>query len=396
MADYKFINSSGVVIPDLAGTRNQVIAEFKAVFGADLVTDPSTPQGKLITRIAEERDSIARNNAELANQINPDIAGGIALDALWRLTAGSRRGATKTLIKDAILSGIPGTFVPEGSLAKTSSGDIFLLSSPRIIGGSGTINGDFLSKEYGPIQVPPHGLESVASSVLGWETVDNPHKSIPGKLVESDPEVRRRRRKTLALQSTSVDEAIISRVYDLPLVRSLNFLENYTDQDLVIEGIPLRKHSIWVCVEGGFDNEIAQALRESKTIGAGYNGDQLITVKDPISEREYEVRFDRPNIINLSIRVTVKKSSLNLSELIPQLIMNYVEGRVEGDVSFIVGSEVSPWEIAGTINQQEPSINVRKVELSISGSGIWATDIIPVGAKGLAKTQPSAIQVIVE
>ncbi|MFU1946074.1 hypothetical protein ACLQ81_17090, partial [Bordetella avium] len=68
MADYKFISSRGVVIADTADTRAQVESEFRAVFGDDMPTDPATPQGKLITRIVEERDAIARNNAELANQ----------------------------------------------------------------------------------------------------------------------------------------------------------------------------------------------------------------------------------------------------------------------------------------------------------------------------------------
>src|SRR5690606_17916986 len=102
MADYQFLVSSGVIVPDLAETRAQVEAEFLAVFGQDMVTDPSTPQGQFITRIAEERDAIARNNAALANQINPDISGGVFLDALWRLTGGGRRGAVRSLINEVV------------------------------------------------------------------------------------------------------------------------------------------------------------------------------------------------------------------------------------------------------------------------------------------------------
>lgn len=396
MADYKYIHSSGVIVPDLSDTRNQVIAEFRAVFGADLATDPSTPQGKLITRIAEERDALARNNAEMANQINPDIAGGVALDALWRLTGGSRRGSVRSSINGVVMSGVPGTLIPAGSRARSQAGDLFSLKYNRVIGSSGSVLGEFVALEPGPIRVPENGLDTVASSVLGWETVTNPNPSIPGRFVESDAESRRRRRQTLGLHSVSVDEAIVSRLYDLPLVRSLNFLENDSDEDRVIEGIPMRKHSIWVCVEGGIDSDIAQALRATKTVGAGYNGDVVVEVPDRITGRPYEVKFDRPDVINLMIRVRAKASSLDLTTLIPELIMNYVEGRVEGDVSFVVGSDVSPWEIAGTINQQEPSITVRKVELSVAGTGNWSTDVFTVGAKGLAKTQLSSIQVLLE
>ncbi|SUW69024.1 hypothetical protein [Bordetella avium] len=79
MADYKFISSRGVVIADTADTRAQVESEFRAVFGDDMPTDPATPQGKLITRIVEERDAIARNNAELATKSTPPKLAGFFL-----------------------------------------------------------------------------------------------------------------------------------------------------------------------------------------------------------------------------------------------------------------------------------------------------------------------------
>ena len=59
--------------------------------------------------------------------------------------------------------------------------------------------------------------------------------------------------------------------------------------------------------------------------------------------------------------------------------MNYVNGDIEGDRSFVVGKDVSPWEIAGAINQQESRLSVVKVELSEVGSGVWSTDVFSVG-----------------
>lgn len=89
MAEYNYITSSGVIIPDTAEQRTAVENEFKAVFGQDLDISPETPQGVLITMETENRDAIVRNNAELANQINPDLAGGVFLDAIWALMGGA-------------------------------------------------------------------------------------------------------------------------------------------------------------------------------------------------------------------------------------------------------------------------------------------------------------------
>ncbi|MBP3932282.1 MAG: hypothetical protein J6D44_00175, partial [Pseudomonas sp.] len=96
MADYNYIVSTGVIVPDTASLRSEVEAEYKSVLGADLPVTPETPQGVLITAEVESRDGMVRNNAELANQINPDIAGGVWLDAIWALTRGKRRGATRS------------------------------------------------------------------------------------------------------------------------------------------------------------------------------------------------------------------------------------------------------------------------------------------------------------
>ncbi len=231
--------------------------------------------------------------------------------------------------------------------------------------------------------------------MLGWETITNLSAAIPGQREENDVLLRRRRALTLALQTTSINEAIVSRLYDIEAVRSCYYLENYADVDQSVEGIPMRKHSIWACVEGGTDMEVAQAIFETKTVGGGYNGAVVVQVPDPVNARLYEVKFDRPQEVTLLIRVTVRASTLDVQQLIPDLVMNYVNGEIEGDVSFVVGSDVSPFEIASAINQQEPSIFVKKVEVSVVGSGTWSADTMEIAANEIARTQRSSIQVVI-
>lgn len=395
MADYSFIVNRGVIVPDTATTRAQVEAEFRAVFGDDMPTDPATPQGLLITRITEERDAIARNNAELANQINPALSGGVFLDSLMALTGGRRRSSVRSLIVGAVLGGVPGTNVPAGSIAETEQGEQFELVNTVVLDAAGSAAGNLRALQDGEIIVPAGGLNAVASSVLGWETITNPSAAIPGQREENDVLLRRRRSQTLALQTTSINEAIVSRLYDIEAVRSCYYLENYEDVDQVVDGIPMRKHSIWACVEGGSDMEVAKAIFETKTVGGGYNGAVVVQVPDPVNGRLYEVKFDRPEEVTLLIRVTVRSSTLDVQQLIPDLVMNYVNGDIDGDVSFVVGSDVSTFEIASAINQQEPSIFVKKVELSVVGSGTWSADTMVIAPNQIARTQRSSIQVVI-
>lgn len=97
MANYGYVTSTGVIVPDTSTTLDQVRSEYRAAFGDDLDTSAETPQGVLITAETESRDAVARNNADLANQINPNLAGGVFLDAIWQLTGGQRVRATPTL-----------------------------------------------------------------------------------------------------------------------------------------------------------------------------------------------------------------------------------------------------------------------------------------------------------
>lgn len=251
MAEYNYITSSGVIIPDTAEQRTAVENEFKAVFGQDLDISPETPQGVLITMETENRDAIVRNNAELANQINPDLAGGVFLDAIWALMGGERRDATRSILTQVQFGGVPGTIIPKGAQAETLAGDTFFTTKSLIIGKNGTVSGDMRAVETGPVECPAGQMMTVASSVLGWETVTNPTGAVTGRIAESDLQSRRRRKLTLAKNTVSVGEAMTSALYELEGVRSLAYRENYTNTPMAANGITLVPHSVYVCVEGG-------------------------------------------------------------------------------------------------------------------------------------------------
>lgn len=394
MADFNYITDQGVIVPDTATIRDEVVADWRALFGQDLVVTPETPQGIFITQDVQIRDGVARNNAELANQINPDIAGGVWLDGIWRLTGGSRRPATRSMLPGVILSGQPNTLVPAGSVAVVSgTGARFVTTAPAVIGAGGTVTVSMIAEMTGPVSAPAGSLDQVASSVLGWETVSNPIGAVVGRNVESDVAGRQRRRNTLALQSISAPEAIVSRLYDIDGVRSLTFRENVTDTTMLIDGILLRYHSVWVCVEGGTDAEIAQALLETKTLGAGFTGDIVVPTIEPVSGQTYNVQFDRPAELTYFVRVTVKPTALDAQNIVRDAISAYVAGELDGEVGLTVGQDISPYELAGAVNQVEPRIFVSRVELSTDGVN-WQTGDVPVALNEVARISTSSITVV--
>lgn len=395
MVDFNYVINTGVIVPDTSTLRDDVIAEWQAAFGNDLVVTPETPQGVIITMEVESRDAMVRNNAEVANQINPDLAGGVWLDALWALTNGSRRGASRSRLIGVEFRGTALTLIPAGSIATVQgSGAQFYTTANILLDATGFATGTMESVDTGPIAAPVNQLVQVASSVLGWEQVTNPNAAELGRLVESDVAGRRRRRQTLALQSVALVEAIISGLYDIDGVRSLSFRENWTDTPMVIDGITLKKHSIYVCVEGGTDLEIATSLLEDKSLGCGWNGLVVYPIVEPASGQEYVVQWDRPIERTFLARVTVKASTLNVQTIVPSAIAQYVAGELEGEAGLVVGSDVSAFELAGAVNQVEPRIFVTKVELSQDGI-TWSSNDVPIAINQVARLPESAVTVVI-
>lgn len=393
MADYKFITSQGIILPDTSKQRDDVENEFKALFGQQLDVSPETPQGVLITMETENRDTIARNNAELANQINPDLAGGVFLDAIWALMGGQRINATHSFLSQVKFSGVPDTVIPKGSLAQTLAGSQFATTRPLIIAKNGFVTGDLRAIETGPIECDVGQLNQIASSVLGWEKVNNPTSAILGRIAESDLQSRRRRKLTLAKNTVSVGEAITSALYELEGVNSLVYRENYNNVVIDLEGIKLVPHSVYVCIEGGDSLEIAQVLLRTKTIGAAFNGTEEIDVFEPVSGQTYKVKFDRAKEIVLFCRVSVKKATVDAQTIIPAAIESWAQGDLEGDGGLIVGREVSPFEISAGINAVEPRLFITKVELSIDGQN-WSSNTYPIKLNQVAKLKRGAVQVV--
>lgn len=395
MVDFNYIVPTGVIVPDTSTLRDDVIAEWRSAFGANIPVTPETPQGVIITMETESRDAMVRNNAELANQINPDIAGGVWLDAIWSLMGGSRRGASRSRLVGVEFRGTALTLIPAGSIATVQgSGAQFFTTVNLLLDETGYAVGTMESVLTGPIAAPAGQLIQVASSVLGWEQVTNPSAAELGRQVESDVASRRRRRQTLALQSNGAVEAIVSRLFNVNGVRSLSFRENITNSTITIDGVSIQGHYIYACIDGGSDADIAKALAESKAVGPGYAGSVVVNYVEPASGQPYEVKFDRPIERVIMARVTVKTSTLDALTIVPDAITQYVNGELEGDPGLTVNQDVSPFELAGAVNIVEPRIFVTKVELSEDGLS-WSSSDIIIKLNQVARLPKSAIQVVI-
>lgn len=394
---YQYISENGLIIADTSEILAEVQNEFKAAFGDDLIVTPDTPQGVLITGEVLARDGVVRNNAVLANQINPNFAGGVFLDAILALTGSERDKATRSVVT-ATLTGVPTTIIPEGAIAETIDGDQFSLASTVIIPLSGTIEGTFYSVEFGPIAAAPEALSVVVSGVLGWETVTNDAAATLGRETQSDQAARGYRRNTLAIQGQGTPEAITSGLYAVEGVKSLQFRENKENSTQVIDGITLVAHSVWACVDGGTDRAVASMLLQKKGGGTNWNGSVEIGIQDEYSGQIYPVKFDRPTDVQVQTRITIRTGSPVSDPVatVRRAVLDYANGGLSDEPGFATGSSVSPYEIGGAVNRVTPPIFVTKVEVSFTEPTAWTTDTIELELNEIARIVEGAIIVVQE
>jgi hypothetical protein len=373
VANYKYQDYTGLIVADTDAIKAEVIAEFKGALGDDLITDDNTPQGVLINAEVLAREAVIQNNAVTANQINPNFSEGVFLDAIWALTRGQRKAATKTTVSGVTLGGLEGTFIPAGSLASLADGAQFETIADATITAFGTVTVDFQAVESGPVAVAVGALNQVVTGINGWDTVTNPSAGVTGTSLESDVAARLRRRQTLSLQNVGMIEAVSSSLYDVEGIKSLKVRENVTGSTATIDGISLIENSIWVCVDGGTNADIATTLLKNKSIGAGWNGAVSVPIVEPSSGQTYTVKFDRPTSVPVRARLTVRGAQS--TDVVRQAIVAYAAGEQDGEQGFVVGESVSSFEIAGAVNRALPSVFVQSCEVSLSSTISWGAGV---------------------
>lgn len=396
---YNYIDRAGIIVPDTSDVQAQVQSEYQAAYGADVAVTPDTLTGKGITAETTARSRVAQMMATLANQINPNQAGGVFLDAICAFLGITRNPATFTDVPNVAITGVPNAIFNAGTLqAVGASSKAYFVNSRTVqLAADGTGTVDFVCQISGPVACPIADL-SIATQVLGWETISNTTAGTLGQDQESDASLRARRNNMLAKQGISTVEAQISDLYGVSGVRSLKYRENVASTTQTIDGISMVAHSVWACVDGGADIDIAKALLTNKTDGAGWNGTTDVPVIEPASGQTYHVLFDRPTTVPVFVRVTVRQgtSTATLATAIPQAVVDYANGSISGDPGFVVGGQVSPFDISGGIYAELPGVFVAKVEVAVAGvSPVYQTTELPIAINQKATVTLSGVQVII-
>jgi len=369
--------SEGVVLPTDAEILSGRQSDIDTAFGGGVNPALSTPQGQISSSdsaiIADKNSSIAY----IANQVDPQYAEGRFQDAIGRIYFMTRNAASSTVVI-ATIGGIPGSYVPDGSLALDTSQNVYQLLGAVTIGPSGTIPAEFANVATGPIPCPSGSLTQLYRAVPGWDTVTNSGAGILGSEVESSQAFELRRQHSVALNSHGTVDAIFANVYAVPGVLDCYVIDNPSGNTVNYgtTNYPLLPHSVYVAVVGGSASEIAQAIWLAKDAGCNYNGNTTKTVYDTRSQYapnypSYQVKFNIPTATPVYFAVSVQNSSILPSNYVT-LIKNAIIAQFNGENNNTpagIASVILALNYVGAIIAAVSGISLVSIFVGLSGPG---------------------------
>ena len=327
-----FNSKTGFEVSEIPELREQIASEWQNAFKENgkplLNVDPETPQGQIIdSQVA----SVNQKDSEvlyLAQQFDPRTSEGRFQDALAEIYFIKRKSAINSYAI-CTLNGRSGTQISAGALIESEiDGTQWSLDQDVTIPAEGTITAQFTCLTEGAISASAGTLTKIVTTVTGWDTVTNA-TAIVGSLEESQSALEKRRYDSVALNARSTTDAVFANVSQCDEVIAVYVIDNKTNVYKTIDGYTLTPHSIFVCVIGGADQNIAKAIYEHLSAGCDYNGNTVIPITDEYTGAVEQVKFYRPANYNIYIKVQIQDNDSlpnDYKNIIKQAVYNNFYG----------------------------------------------------------------------
>lgn len=373
--NYTF-GENGVIIPDTSDILETVQQEYTIAFAdyGEISLEEATPQGRLIDTEVNSRIATITFNAQIANVlINIFMSSGSALDAWGANFDIPRIGETPSTVV-ATLTGVPNTVIPANSEAQDDNNIIWRSESEIILNAQGTGTGIFACTKDGAVELGVNQLKTIVASsslgVDGWETITNTVSAALGN--EKEPDIVYKQRILDAIfNASALFGNYASAIYrEVDGVKDVFTYDNPRGQSILLDNITIPAHSVYVCVDGGNSQDIAQALYAIKSAGAGWTGNTSVVVIDPVYNTSNPIKYQNPVIQNIIIEVELVALTATTSDLendVKDTITNYFNNDylAEGYSKIGIRSVLKPFTIATLLTSKISGVSINSVKVGL-------------------------------
>lgn len=390
-----YVDSTGLHIPTYNDILEDMIAAMKQIYGDDIYLDNSSPDYQLLSIFALKQSDTLQALAYAYNARSPETAIGASLDRVVKLNGIKRKAAGHSTCQVKI-TGSPFTQITNGAV-KDRAGLTWDLPANVVIDSNGTAYTVATCRTAGAVSALAGDISQIETPTYGWVSVTNEVAAVLGNAQETDAQLRERQTISTANPSQTMLDGTKGAIAALKNVSRYAVYENDTNVSSVTDDNPygLPAHSVTCVVEGGTDEDVAEAIFLHKGIGCYTHGDVEVQYTD---QNDYinRVRFFRPVYKDIFVKVVLKKYTGYISTMtvkVREAVYNYL-------AALTIGSDVSASVLSNIITDCNPSLTkpifgIKELKLGLSKSAMAAQDI-DIGFKEIPNPAYANIEVTLE
>lgn len=364
-----YIDDAGLHIPTYGDIRDDLIDQFKSIYGQDIYLENDSQDYQMISAFALKTYDTMQLLQIVYNNRSPKTAVGTGLDSIVKLNGIRRKEASHSTC-EVILTGTPGTPIAAG-VVEDEAGNQWTLPK-NIVFSDSTMQVTATCETLGAIEAGAGTITKIVNPQKGWTAVTNNDVAISGQPVETDEQLRYRQMLSVAIPSQNMLDGTIAGVASVVGVTRYKVYDNDTNETDA-NGIP--GHSIAAIVEGGTDAEIAEQIYLRKGPGCGTFGALAITYINSDGLQTI-VRFSRPAYVPINVNVklkTGKSYTTSVADTLKSNIEKYINSLDIGYNVTVTGmlTAVS----AAITNAALPSFSLSGIAISKDGETAGITDV---------------------
>lgn len=351
--------------------KDDILSEYQALFKnvfPDINTDPSTPQGQIITSLTQ---TDLATISYLENLANAFFLGGNGyfLDLwAWNLFRVTRKQGIPSSALITI-QGVAGTEIPEDFLISDNQYN-YKISQSVIIPNTGTIDVLFYCTEINEFIANPNTITQIVTIVNGVERVNNTNMATPAILKETDGELFQRCVYFGSTARNASFRSILANVAEVIGVNRIAGAENVTNDPLEVSGVTLTPHSICLVVDGGENEDIAKAMFDSRATGCDMVGDTEFTIL--LDSQKYTYKFYRPTAVPLKAEVKVSATGAiipsNYESEVKNVLSNFIN-------NLDINKNITQPLLANNLIKNITDLNILDVQFGLKSGDVGYTNI---------------------
>ena len=258
-----------------------------------------------------------------------------------------------------------------------------------------------MNNTTGPIPCAAGALNQIYRAVSGWDAITNVSPGVVGVDVESRIAFETRRKQSVARNARNMDGATLSAILETSGVLDAYVWSNRTASTVTrgTTNFPVLAHSIYICVYGGADEDVADSIFRTYNPGANLNGDTTFTIYDTDNYSapypEYVMQWQRASPTRVYFKVELD-SSLNppsdISTQVKNMITKVFNGDYDGIDKARIGATINSGKYYAPVISISPD-TVGILSLQVSLDGVTYHPSVTMGIDQIPTIQDSDITV---